>query len=460
MKNNFILLILCAGTLNGNAQFLTESADGKGAVILPLNGLSIGFDIGKAEIAVGANNFSKALDSNNSKAFRNWFFGSNLAVKNSSGIGNLFQSGDIVPAANFLGFLGFNVNNNQSILDEWKKSSVTQLATIERNMKQQLVDSYRSDIVKYIEAASENIIDAEFRQNTIQELVKKIAESSDGFALASNITSILTNKAESLKGFVDVFKALVEPRQKEYFERITKIDATKEIDVAFDHFLNDQIVKRLSPFIFGGIEARNFSLYTGLNASSLPKSFIDTLYRGGQFGIGINAQIGRFWLGATYAYIDGDNFSNLTSKEYTLRTTDPSGNQTLISEKKITGYSGKYAKVGSNQLNIDFLKEFKLGDTSRVITNLYYRGTMASRDTALLKNISNLGLSVYFLGNKSKFLGGLYVELPDIDNNIEKTKPESERSIRPPLKKLTFGVIMRVSVNSIFGFVNRPRKPD
>ncbi|MBK9719495.1 MAG: hypothetical protein IPO85_18660 [Saprospiraceae bacterium] len=158
--------------------------------------------------------------------------------------------------------------------------------------------------------------------------------------------------------------------------------------------------------------------------------------------------------------MDGDNFSNLSSKEYTLRTTDTSRNQSLISEKKITAYSGKYSKVESNQLNLDLLKEFKLGDTSRLITNLYYRGSLFSRDTVYLRNISNIGLGIYFLGKKSKFLGGLYVELPDINNNIEKSMPESERNIRPPLKKLTFGIVTKFSISSILGFVNRPRRPD
>jgi hypothetical protein len=260
--------------------------------------------------------------------------------------------------------------------------------------------------------------------------------------------------------FTQQLKKKYESRRKKFNYNLSKIDDIKAINEATKKFMKAHFVKRITPFIFGGIDARNFSLYTGLNSSSLAKSFTDTLYRGGQFGIGINGQIGSWWLGITYAYVDGDNFSNLSSKEYALRTTDTSRNQALISEKKITGYSGKYAKVESNQLNIDLLKEFKLGDTSRLITNLYYRGSLFSRDTAYLKNISNIGLGVYFLGKKSKFLGGLYVELPDINNNIEKSKPESERGIRPPYKKLTFGVVTKFSIASIMGFVNSPIKPE
>ena len=253
---------------------------------------------------------------------------------------------------------------------------------------------------------------------------------------------------------------MYEIRKRKLLDNLSKIDDNEAVNDASKEFMKNHFVKRFTAFIFGGIEARNFSWYRGLNPSSLPKSFIDTLYRGEQFGIGLNGQIGNWWLGITYAYVDGDNFSDLSGMEYTLRTTDTSRNQTLISEKKITGYSGNYAKVWNNQLNIDLLKEFKLGDTSRLITNLYYRGALFSRDTSYLKNISSMGFGMYFLGKKSKFLGGLYVELPDINNNIEKSKPESERSIRLPYKKLTFGVVTKFSLSSILGFKDRPGTSD
>jgi hypothetical protein len=460
MKNRLLILIACFIGIVAKAQVVTQSAEGKGSVLLPLNGVSIGFDIGKTEISVGANNYSKALDKNNNKIFNNWFFGGNLSVKNSSGIGNLFQSGDIVPAANLLGFLGFNVNNNRSILDAWKTSHLNDIRKEEQKKRLQLVEEFRSGVLKDIEASVEIIEDQGLRDKTRSNILDMINKSTNGFALNETISKIIDTKDKSLENFVQEFKQLLEPRRKAYLEKLSKVDATKEMDAAFSEFMKTHCVKRLTPFIFGGIDARSFSWYTGLNTSTLANSFTDTLFRGGQFGVGINAQLGTWWLGVTYAYVDGDNFSNLSSSEYTLRTTDTSVNQALVSEKKITGYSGRYARVENNQLNIDLLKEFKLGDTSRIITNLYYRGSLFSRDTAYLKNISNLGLGLYFLGKKSKFLGGLYVELPDINNNIEKSKPESERSIRPPFKKLTFGVVTKFSLASILGFENRPRKPD
>lgn len=458
MNKKLILFLIFIGSLGARAQVVTQSADGKGSVILPLNGVSLGFDIGKTEISVGANNYSRALIKKNKKAFRNWFFGGNLSVKNSSGIGNLFQNGNIVPSSNFLGFAGFNINNNEILLKKWENYQ-EQINEQEKLLKI-LVEELRLGIIKDIDAAAEVINDQILRDSIKSSIKEEIFKSVDGYALNITINNILSNSNNRPANFISAFKVLFEPRFESYLESRDKIYESKELKALFSKFMNENSVKRLTPFLFGGIDARNFSLYTGLDTSSLSKSLVDTLYQGGQIGIGLNAQVGRWWIGLTYAYVHGDNFSNLTSKEYTLRTINTSQNQTLTSENKTTGYSGKYSMVKRNQLNIDLIKEFSLGDTSRLFTNLYYRGSLFSRDTEYLQNISNLGLGVYFLGKKSKFLGGLYVELPDINNNIEKSKPESERNINPAFKKLTFGVVTKFALSSVLGFQDRPRTPD
>ena len=114
-----------------------------------------------------------------------------------------------------------------------------------------------------------------------------------------------------------------------------------------------------------------------------------------------------------------------------------------------------------NELNVDLIIDFKLkGDTSRILVNPYLRASLFSRDTAYIKNYTNLGLGLYFLGRKRKFIGGLYVELPDINNNAEKAKPEDEIHIQPPFKKLSFGIVTKFNISSFFNFTNRAAKPD
>lgn len=457
----FLMLLICCGTgFAAAAQYVTQSAEGKGTVILPLAGTSVGFDIGKTEIAVGANNYAHATQTNNSRPFHNWFVGANLAAKNSAGTGNLFKNGEIIPEGNFLGFLGFSVNNNQQVLDNWKASRISVIQASQRAIKNQLLSSYRDDVLNFIRVAGNEIADTALRSNTVNDLTKKISSTSDGLSLNAQIKAIQATKATDLKDFVTEFSDLLTPRKAAYTKALAETDASKKVEAYFREFAKKQTVWRVTPFLFGGIEARNFSLYKGLGTTSLASSFVDTLYRGGQFGLGLNVQVNTFWLGVTYAYMDGDNFSTLSSREYTLRTTDNLNNQALIAEKKITGYSGTYSKVKRNELNVDLMKEFNFNDTSRIITDLYYRGSLYSRNTDYLKDYSNLGLGIYFLGAKAKFLGGLYVEVPDLNNNIEKAKPSTEQNLRGPFKRLTFGVVTKFAITSIFGFRNRIRTPD
>jgi len=460
MRKGILIMVCCGLNFAATAQYVTQSAEGKGTVILPLNGTSVGFDIGKTEIAVGVNNYTKAIQTNNDTAFRNWFLGGNLSVKNSAGTGNLFKGGDIVPEGNFLGFLGFSVNNNNKIIANWQSTGIPALQKSQQAEKEKLLKSYKEDVVKYIKEASVEISDADLRSSTTSKFSGKIESAPDGYALNNEIKAIQNSNIPALKDFVTAFSNLLIPRKAAYTQDLKATDATKKVDEYFKKFASEQTVWRVTPFLFGGIEARNFSLYKGLNPNTLSSSFVDTLYRGGQFGLGVNVQVNSFWFGVTYAYMDGDNFANLSAKDYTLRTTDNLNNQALIAEKKISGYSGTYSKVKRNELNVDLIKEFSFNDTSRVITNLYYRGSLYSRNTDYLKDYSNLGLGLYFLGAKSKFIGGLYVEVPDLNNNIEKAKPVEEQNIRGPFKKLTFGVVTKFAIASVFGFRDRPRKPD
>jgi hypothetical protein len=236
----------------------------------------------------------------------------------------------------------------------------------------------------------------------------------------------------------------------------------KETDSANTDFARQHHVLRFTGFLMGGIRARSFKRYLGLSSPDFSKSFQDTLYRGGNFGLGLNFQFREIWLGITYAYNNTDNFSQLTSKDYTIRTVDTAGSTSFIQEKKVTAYPGKYARVEVNELNIDLLFSIKMDatDTARILINPYLRANLFSRDTAFLRNTTNLGLGAYFLGKNRKFIGGLYVELPDVNNNREKAKPAEEQNIRPPFKRLSFGIITRFNISSVFNFSNRARKPD
>ncbi len=460
IKKYLAVLLLSWSCLASYSQYLTQSADGKSSIPLPLQGVGIGIDIGKTELTFGVNNYERVLKSVDNKLKHTYLIGLNLSAKNSEGIGNLFSSGDIVPAGSFLGFAGFSLSNTDKILAAWKRSPANSLLVSEQDNLAELRELYRADIINSIDLCITSIKKEEIVKKIKEELTTQLKAAPDALAINKVIAKYKEKDVEELKIFWTQMDELIAAARKKYIEKFDRKEFTKNVDAAFKKFFKENWPVRFTPFILGGIDARNFSLFVKPEPLNFSNSFKDTLFRGGNIGFGINLQVRNFWLGITYAYVNGDNFVNLKSKEYTVRTVDTSGNQSLISEKKTTAYSGKYSKVEYNVLNADLVTSFYLNDSSRLMANLYVRGSVHSRDTAYLKNYTNIGLGLYFTGKKSAFLGGLYVELPDINNNIEKAKPVAERNTLPPLKKLSFGIVTKISLSSILGMVNRPRTPD
>lgn len=467
----FIVWQLAISSLVCYSQFIKGSADGSGSLILPQQGGLMGFDIGKTELNAGFNNYGRVLKFQDSAyKDKHFWFATNLSVKNAGGFGALFSGGEIVPAANLNALIGLSftnrkkfdsaihksacykaINSVEDINDMrrkiWHRNFASQYkaflpllddATSQTN-KRTLFESYIDSLLNLLSSDSGRSLSVnEFRKKLEDYLVKvHRLKATDLFAVEiRNLVASCNQKATELT-------------KEEYDKALLGRKDSCRYTADIPKF------RRISPFIQVGIDARNFTWFRGLNTPSLADSFKDTLYRGGFFGIGINVQFGRHWFGGAFNWQSGDNFAQLTSKEYTLKTIDTAGNASLISEKKITAVSGNYGDVSYKVLNLDYVYVIPISDTSRILINPYLRAQLGSNNKDLFKNITTPGLAIHFLGNKGKFLGGLYVELPDINNNIEKAKPPAEQNIRSPYKKLSFGILARLSLGSLLSFDNR-----
>lgn len=451
--NVFIFLVLANTSYS---QYLTQSAEGKSSIPLPLNGVGLSVDIGKTEVGIGINNYARVL-----KDSAKFLLGLNLSAKNSDGLANLFSSGDIVPQGDFLGFAGLSFSNNKTIIKNFNNSDAMTIDEAENQAVLKLFAELKGKTGLAILNASKNIADESKRIEIILEMQKKINSILE-IAELNKYVKTYDRAGIDLKAFKVELDSAYQIHFEEYKNNFNnvRLSVSPRLDAAFDDFINRQVPFRGTIFLQGGINARAFTRFLKVTTPDFSKSFQDTLFRGGIFGLGLNLQVKNYWLGITYSYFAGDNFSSLKSKKYTIRTVDTAANQSLIREKEVTAYSGKYARVASNQLNIDLVGDFKLSDTSRLLASFYMRGLVHSRDTSYLKNVTNIGAGLYFIGNKGKFLGGLYIELPDVNNNIEKSKPENEINIRDPFKKLTFGIVTKFNLSSIFAWANRPVKPD
>ncbi|MET0637351.1 MAG: hypothetical protein ABWZ25_15075 [Chitinophagaceae bacterium] len=456
MKNFLVICLTCITTAV-SGQFMTQSADGKGSIPLPLSkDAALSVDIGKTDVVLGLNNYQRVYDSLKPVGF----YGVNLSGKNREGLADLFSSGDIVPEGNLLLIGGFSVTNNTKISNRYQEYLAIANA-IGDSLNQLLLTPCNDSIFPLIDNRSILISNPAKRSATNLALKEKIKDQTLTNALPL-IDSFGTGDPD-LKTFMDSVRTdarLVETRFNNRYSEMR----TRQLN-AFN-LANATAKKtfwpwRLTLFGMGGIQAREFKRFLGVSPTNLSDSFQDTIFRGGNAGLGLNLQVRDYWLGVTYSYVKTDNFSTLSSKKYTLHRSDTVGSQILIQDKELTAFPGKYSRVEVNELNIDLVIDLRLNkksDSARLLLNPYLRATLFSRDTSFLRNSTDLGMGFYFLGKKRKFIGGFYVELSDVNNNQEKAKPADEMNIRPPFRKLSFGIVTKFNLTSIFNFANR--KPE
>ena len=457
MKNKYFLIavIFFAFTFSASAQFLTQSSDGQSTIPLPLNGIGLGVDIAKTEVVMGLNNYEKVLKSKSKNFNDNILIGLNLSAKNENGFANLFSSGGIVPGASGLGFLGYSVSNNDQLLRNYKNSEAYNISQSTTQRKYAYFNEYKESVLASVNSQSDKIKNDSLKTIVREELSNLIQTDDNPDAIKNTIENYGKNIKE-----LDDFRTSLEKDNtsaltiysKKYLDLIS--ENTQALKEKFKEYLSSQWPLRFTVFILGGINARSFTRFLKADPANFLNSFQDTLFQGNKIGLGVNIQVRNYWLGATYSYIKRDNFINLTLNEYTLRTVNTSGNQSLTQENKITAYSGNYSRIETNELNIDLVRDFRISDSSRLLANLYIRGSLFSRNKSILTNYTNIGTGFYFIGKKSKFLSGLYVELPDINNNLEKANPGTR--ITSPLKKLTFGIVTKFNISSLFNWTNKP----
>lgn len=229
-----------------------------------------------------------------------------------------------------------------------------------------------------------------------------------------------------------------------------------EIDLEWNR-LNDIIDRKQS-----GLKRKLFTVYAKLGGSSkafkLAKPnpstgfttiFEDEKFKGENYGVGANLEFGRWLFGLQWSHEYANNLTELTTKTYTLTTTETVGNQTLVTKKDISAYtSSNYKEFTQDHINFDAIIFSKLQESNFVAWNFYVRHKITA-DKIIVPTYTNLGLGGYFFNRQNKFLGGIYVELPDASQSLEKTKPEPE--IRKIEDRLVFGVVARFNFSSIIG---------
>lgn len=438
MQKILILLFIYTFYLqDGEAQGITKTAKGEGTVLF--KGNSIALDIGETEASFGFNNLQQSLGKD-----KKLIWGANVKAKNESGIAGLFSRGNFVPASTLNLFAGYSISNG---LPKGVNASYKKAITRYENYIVEADVSFTARIKSTLQTEVSDETLGELRY----ELFKKLEASRTQEAFINYVAGLKPEREPekaAVKSLVEKLKKILENFKAELntYER-----AISSIEVKLD---TSSVYWQAMFFGFGGISASEFKYFKGIDTLVLSNSFTDQYFRGGHFGVGANFQYGRFMIGATYNYRKTNNFTLLSDKDYTLRLANTVNNQTLIQEKKITGYSGAYGEVEINEFAFDFLWREKLDPEAKnnLLINPYVKGQMFSRNKELLPNSTNIGVGFYYFQNTGKFLGGVYLEMPDIKQNYERAKPLTEQSLRRPFERLSFGLVGRISIGSFLNW--------
>ncbi|MCE7070889.1 hypothetical protein LZG74_11280 [Dyadobacter sp. CY327] len=436
----FWWVILVSWTSLARSQGLTQSADGKSTI--PIKGSAVGIDIGKTELSFGYNNLNSAVEA---KQIR-WIFGSEVRVKNEEGIGNLFSSGDFIPSGNLKGYSGITIDlGTTSEIQRIEKNAQTKFSNWQTSFRTDLKSDFQDFINISAATLSTDALTTTTKTTFTNAMpganIEEFFDVVKDFKAADPVTQLVYDQIIDFaklkkKEYTDHKKAYIESRSNLY-KRFTATNSS-----------------RLTAFGKAGISSIGFKHYVLSDTVNLAKNFEDKVGRGWQFGFGVNYQWRNIWLGFSWSRNKSNNFPKLKKKEYFIKTTKSSGSSSLIEESKLTGYSGTYSKIYLNNIDIDLVVRLKLDNEYKNYTllNPYLRASVKSSNKTLLQNTVNLGIGIYFLPNNSKLVGGIYFELPDVNNNSEKAKDLVDQNLRPPLRRLTFGVLTKINLSTIMGW--------
>lgn len=438
MKRSGIILLIGSGVLWCNCSFGQYSTDCKtGTNAILLNSSSFSLSVSDPKLSFDWTSLPAYVETKN---FR--FFGiAGVDAKNKSGIGNLFSKGYIVPESDLHGVFGFYLSN---AISKTGNSERNFLNKEKSDIQIKLLDSYSTIIDAYRDTLTND--DITYLKNNLKKNKNDLNHFIDSFSIINADLYKVPAKTKILDRIKMEMeksgKAILSHSDLDSFRR--KYTDQRRGILSTDYY-------RITVFAFGNINASAFKHFEKLDTSNFAKSFRDVNFMGGSFGLGVNAEWKIFRIGITYSYELTNNFPTLKSTDYVVTSVFSNQNQKLSSEDKLTAYSGEYGEVEINELNLDLIINVALNKerSNYILINPYLHGTLFSRNTALLPNITSVGTGFYFFRKDSKFLGGLYIELPDVNNTMEKRKPVEKQNLRPANKRLTFGISAKMSINAI-----------
>jgi hypothetical protein len=440
-----IKLILPALLIFGFIGDLTaqtlKTGDGESSILF--GETTIGVDVGKTEISFTTNNYLDSKDE-----FKGLLWGVSLKGKQKDGLSSILRSSELIPSSSIQFNLGY-FSSPQEDMKLYKPSRWNSLEEQEADLQDFLSDSLFIQIERNIKKDT-SATNAE-KLELINRAKKALSSPVTKYKILKETFSQLSGNPSKSKAFRQLSSGI-----HTFLENHNKLNELFKVSMELVKLQNEAL-REISetPYkkftIYGLLELSKgkFNTFDGWNPEDITESFDEVEFDGSRIGVGAGYRIGgNTYLGGRLYYEHTNNSSFLTSKKYEYEQTNTVGNETFTLKDEVTAYSGTYGELNVVGFDFDFLRYLKLGQDNFLILDAYLR-SIDSRDKELLPSKTDIGLSSSFFKSDGKFIGGIYLELPDFDQGAESLKEEPEFEIW--YKRLSIGLYTKFSFQELTG---------
>ena len=445
--NKLILTLSCLlFILKGYTQILNEDAKGKSTILI--DGANLSLDLSDPSLGFTVNNFS-SLSVDNKLKRSTFLWGFSAYGTNDEGISNLLTDGNLSTSGRLSGVLGFRFSlHSRTDIQTYKDyNALLQIKELKqyneagnffkaiRNTVQtsELPIAKRSKLLERVNKAMNDNVGAGQLTKTIAAMTdlktREFKDDNESQDILDDIVTDLTTRKTTI-GKLET--------DASYIAAKNGLRAKRSAMSAIASKKKSRLIFYISP----GLNAKSFDQYQSLGTGNFSDDFKRRTYRTGFVDLGINYDPnGRMILGLSLGYEKGNTFDSLRRRELTLRNTQTSGNQTLITESKRTAYSGTFDTYDRFNIRFDPLYFARISDEYRMAWNILYVRGIISSDRKIARGFFNVGTGLNFYKTQGKFLGGFYLEEEDAANNLN-----NENDF---FKRIKIGVVAKYAFASI-----------
>lgn len=450
MKTKIIKLLYFTSVFlvsNFSLAQIVRTGEGESSILLENTNLSL--DLGKTELSFATNNYTQSILKSNGI-----IWGGRVKGKNKNGITNLFQSSQFIPSSSIELNIGRYWSNSHLLIPQIKAEKETLFKATMAEATNALDKNLEIEIYELIDNGLKEENGLSKLTQTEIDYIKK--EVKIPLSNAVNKYSLLEQRLKKMKDdLTESFSIRQKAEELHNYliahEDLLKLKKAREdlksINTSFVNILEKNNYERFVVYLHGGVVSEQYKFFSIWNYENFKNSFEDKRFSGFKGGFGVNHRRGGKWMiGGKYTFEESNNVNSLPTFEYEYTQTSTNGVNSGQIREKVTAYSGIYNKVLLNRIDFDILNFNKIGENEILLLNPYLRIIESNNDKNFISR-TNLGISSSFYKNTGKFLGGIYLELPDIDQNIERQKPTPK--YESWYQRLTFGIYATYSFSSL-----------